>query len=43
MAAFSDDLPGLLVFGSSWQEIEAKLPGAVRVLMDATESARPSR
>jgi len=34
-AAFSDDLKGLLVVGANWQEIEAKLPGAIRELMDA--------
>jgi hypothetical protein len=35
MAAVSDDLQGLLVVGANWQEIEAKLPGAIRELMDA--------
>jgi len=35
LAAFSDDLQGLLVVGANWQEIEAKLPGAISELMDA--------
>jgi hypothetical protein len=35
LAAFSDELPGLLVVGATWQDIEAKLPGAIRELMDA--------
>jgi hypothetical protein len=29
LAAFSDELPGLLVVGATWQDIEAKLPGAM--------------
>lgn len=35
LAAYSDDLQGLLVIGANEQEIEAKLPGAIRELMDA--------
>ena len=35
LAAVSDDLQGLLVVGANWQEIEAKLPGAISELMDA--------
>ena len=35
LAAVSDDLQGLLVVGANWQEIEAKLPGAISEMMDA--------
>jgi hypothetical protein len=35
LAAVSDDLKGLLVVGANWQEVESKLPGAIRELMDA--------
>lgn len=35
LAAYSDDLKGLLVIGANEQEIEQKLPGAIAELMDA--------
>jgi hypothetical protein len=35
MAAYSDDLPGLLVAGNTQEEIARKLPGAVRELLEA--------
>jgi hypothetical protein len=35
LAATSDDLQGLIVFGRTWQEIEKKLPNAVRALLEA--------
>jgi len=35
LAAFSDDLQGLLVVGANEQEIEAKLPGAIAEILDA--------
>ena len=35
LAAVSSDLQGLLVVGANEQEIESKLPGAIRELMDA--------
>ena len=35
MAAFSDDLPGLLVIGKTIQELEEKLPGALREILEA--------
>lgn len=35
MAAFSDDLPGLLVVGKTIQELEDKLPGAMREILEA--------
>jgi hypothetical protein len=38
LAAFSDELQGLLVIGANAQEIEAKLPGAIGELMDAMGS-----
>ena len=35
LAATSDDLNGLIVFGRTWQEIEEKLPIAIRELFEA--------
>ena len=35
IAAFSDDLQGLLVVGKTTQEVERKLPGAVREILEA--------
>ena len=35
LAAFSDDLPGLLVVGANEQEITDKLPGAITELFHA--------
>ena len=35
LAATSDDLNGLTVFGRTWQEIEAKLPSAISELYEA--------
>lgn len=35
MAAFSEDLQGLLVVGKTKEEITKKLPGAVRELLEA--------
>lgn len=35
IASFSDDLPGLLVVGRNAQDIEKKLPGAIREILEA--------
>jgi len=35
IAAFSDDLTGLLVVGRTIEEIEGKLPGAIREILEA--------
>lgn len=35
LVAFSDDLPGLLVHGRTDDEISAKLPGALREILEA--------
>lgn len=35
IASFSDDLPGLLVVGRDAREIEDKLPGAIREILEA--------
>jgi hypothetical protein len=35
LAATSDDLDGLVVFGRTWQEIGEKLPVAIRELYEA--------
>jgi hypothetical protein len=35
LAATSDDLDGLIVFGGTWQEIEGKLPIAIQELFEA--------
>lgn len=35
LAAYSDDLKGLLVFGKSNQELDTKIPGAIRELLEA--------
>ena len=35
IVAYSDDLKGLLVHGRSVDEIKAKLPGAIKEILDA--------
>lgn len=35
IAAFSDDLAGLLVVGRTIDELETKLPGAIREILEA--------
>ncbi len=35
IAAYSDDLKGLMVFGDTDAEVERKLPGAIREMMEA--------
>lgn len=35
IGAFSDDLAGLLVIGRTIDEIETKLPGAIREILEA--------
>lgn len=41
LLATSDNLPGLNVVGRTFAEIEAKVPGSVRELMDAKIGADP--
>jgi hypothetical protein len=35
ISAFSDDLKGLLVFGDTDSEIDKKLPGAIKEMLEA--------
>jgi hypothetical protein len=35
LVAYSDDVPGLLVSGRSEAEIDEKLPGAIREILEA--------